>query len=174
MAGQIIKGISFAIAAAGVLLWLSGYTTIGIGLVIGGYIIYVLVRIIPKLTGITAGTKETPKFTFKEKAIRNQPDSWDTLRKKALEALDRKIRGHKLDINSFFGKAYDKYPALVKVKSHMSDSSDELILKTDYEILKLQLSPQATLQALENLSSEIKSEEELDQEIKRLRIETQP
>jgi len=142
----IIKAAGFLCAAAGVLVWLSGSHKAGIGMVIGGYIVYVLVRIISRLRKTSPPAPAAKKEA--EPESKPNPDSWESMRLKASEALDRKLRGHALDIDSFFRPAAERYPALAIIKKHLLEDSDEKILRADLDSLKLHLDSAQTAEAL--------------------------
>jgi hypothetical protein len=168
----VIKVILFSCIVAGLLFFFNGYRDIGIGVVIAGYVLYIVVRIIPKRKRASRADREEPEEEITEQQA--APDSWDGLRGKALEALSRRLRGQKIAVGSFFNPAFREFPALVKVHSDLSGDASELVLKTDFELLKLGLSPQETGDFLEEISGKVGSEEDLDREIERLRATTQP
>lgn len=156
---------------AGILLWLQGYTTAGVGLVIAGYIFYIAIR-------LTARARKAKKAAAAEEVPEEEesvpaPDSWETLRRNALEALDRKLRGQKLTLAAFFGPAHAKFAALEKVHDDLIKDAPELTLKTDKEILKLGRSAQETAGLLSEVSARVSSEEDLHREMESLRTKAQ-
>ena len=157
-------------AIAGILLWLNGYTTAGVGLVIAGYVIYIAIR-------LTARVRKAKKAAEPEETVEEETrpafDSWEALRDKALEALNRKLRGQKLALASFFNPAFANFAALEKVHKDLSEDAPELTLKTDMEILRLCRGADETSALLNELSLKVKSEDDLHSEIESLRAKAQ-
>jgi len=157
-------------AIAGILLWLSGYNTAGIGLVIAGYVVFIAMRLTRRVR--KSKNVQEPQDTAEEE-MRLAADSWEALRDKALEALNRKLRGQKLVLASFFNPAYANFAYLEKVYKDLSEGAPELTLKMDMEILKLHRGARETSDLLSELSSRVKSEEDLRAEIESLRAKAQ-
>lgn len=158
-------------AIAGILLWLNGYSTAGVGLVIAGYIFYIAVR-------LTARARKAKKAAAHEEAPepeepRTAPDSWEALRDKALEALNRKLRGQKLALGAFFNPAFANFAALEKVHRDLSDDASGLVLKTDMEVLRLRRGAQETSDLLGEILPRVATEEDLRREIESLRPKAQ-
>ncbi len=172
MTKTIIKAALFACALAGLLLWINGYRDVGLGLVIGGYALYVVVRLLPKRK--LAGDLEQDESQEDVKEPSAPADSWEEMRKKAVEALERRLRGQKIAVSSFFRPAHTEFPALVRVHDDLSTGAQELALKTDFEVLKLCRSAQETKNLLEEISGTVQSEDDLHREIEKLRPKTQP
>ncbi len=170
MTKTIIKAALFACALAGLLLWINGYRDVGLGLVIGGYVLYIVVRLLPK-RGRAAALQDELQEQAVEAAA---PDSWEEMRKKAVEVLERRLRGQKITVSSFFRPAHTEFPALVRVHDDLSTGAQELALKTDFEVLKLCRSAQETKNLLEEISGTVQSEDDLHREIEKLRPKTQP
>ena len=150
-------------AAVGVVLWLNGYADAGIGVVIAVYVLYIVARLVTKRMR-PGGPVEEPA---QEEEPPAQPDLWEEMREKALEALNRKLRGQKIAVDSFFRPAHTEYPALVKVRADLAGEVPELALRTDLEVLKLRLDAARTGSLLEEIPGRVKSEEALLEEIKK-------
>jgi hypothetical protein len=157
-------------AIAGILLWLNGHSTAGVGLVIAGYFFYIAVR-------VTAHVRKSKKAAREEapesEEPRPAPDSWEALRDMALEALNRKLRGQKLALGSFFSPISTDFAALEKVRRDLSDSAPELVLRTDMEVLGLRRGADETSALLSQISAGVESEDDLRREIECLRAKAQ-
>jgi hypothetical protein len=143
---MVLKAILLVSVVVGLALFLKGHENIGISVVIAGYVLFIVVRIVSKRKGAAAPAEEEPEEQAGEPPA--APDSWAGLREKALEALNRRLRGQKIVVSSFFQPAHAKFPVLAKVQCDLSGSASELALKTDFEILKLGLSAQETANLL--------------------------
>jgi hypothetical protein len=170
MKKTMVKVALFGCAAAGVLLWFGGYYTLGLGLVIAGYVFYIVIRLVPKRSRAADDDEKEEE----EQEPPANPDSWEEMREKAFEALNRKRRGQKIDVASFFRPAHAGFPALVKVRADISDGASDLVLRTDSEILKLRRDSDETERLLNDIPGRVESEEDLQREIERLRTSAQP
>lgn len=170
MTKNFVKVVLFVSVVAGLLLFWQGYRDIGIGVVIAGYVFYIVLRLIPKRKKepardiVQETTGETPE----------KPDSWESMREKAIEALNRKLRGQKISVDAFFTPSHSKFAALARVREDLCGDAQEISLKADFEILKLRREAQETERLLDEISAKATSEEALRQEIERLRVKAQP
>lgn len=168
MTRTLLKIILAGCALGGLLLWAKGHQDAGLALVITGYGLYVALRLVTRRMrrAQAAGEESGPG---EGAGPAPSPDLWEALRARALEALNRKLRGQKVDAGSFFQPAHREFDALVKVRADLCGESEALVLKTDYEVLKLRRGPQETASILEKLSGLVKSEGDLRREIEKLR-----
>lgn len=170
MTKTLMQAAILACAIAGILLWLNGHTTAGVGLVIAGYLFYIAVRVTARLQKKKAAVQEEAP---EPGGAPPKPDSWEALREKALEALNRKLRGQKLILGSFFSPASSSYTALEKVHRDLSDGAPDLVLKTDVEVLRLQRGADETSVILSEVATRVESEDDLRREIESLRAKAQ-
>jgi hypothetical protein len=162
--------VPFIIAAAGVIVYFSSQPDIGIGLVIGAYVLY----IIPRLMTRRKRPVNSPEQDKEDTEPEADADSWETLREKAIEALERKLRRQKLALGAFFPPSHSEFAALAAVREILAGEAPELTLRICLEALKLRRSPQQTAEILVEMRKGVKSEDMLDGEIERLRASAQP
>lgn len=163
---KVILGVCLLCLFCGVLLYFRGYKDAGLILVVAGYGLYIALRLVARRAR-TGDVREEPGRQEAEEGP--LPDSWDAMRAKAVEALNRKLRGQGIKVDSFFRPAHREFGALARVHADLCGGAGALVLKMDHEVLKLRRGPQETASILEKISGLVSSEDELHREIEKLR-----
>jgi hypothetical protein len=169
----LIVVVPFIVAGVGVAIYFTSaeYKDAGIGLVIVAYIMYIIPRLMMRKKRTGRPAEETPEDE-EDTEPEIDPDSWEALREKAIEALERKLRGQKLAIGSFFPPSHAEYPVLAKIREDISGSAAQLELKVDYEVLKLRREAPQTADLLEKAVNNIRSEDDIVGELAKLKAES--
>ena len=156
----VIRTAALACGLGGFGLWLAGWENAGLAVVIGCYVLYVAARLLPR-----RARKEPEPGPAQAPATRDTPWSWESLHRKAVEALVRTLDGQKIEVSSFFHETYADFPALVKVYRDLDCAAPELALRTDLEVLKLNLDPVRTEEVLTQIAPRVRTAEDIAREI---------